>query len=99
MEKSLLTRKSKLIVKMKAKHIRNRQLHMEPLGRFSQGTRYFDALVETSLYAGEGRERSRKPEMGGGGRDGTYVPSPPPSLYPGTCLPTHLHPRDYAIKF
>lgn len=41
---------------MKAKHIRNRQLHMEPLGRLSQGTRYFDALVETSLYAGEGRE-------------------------------------------
>lgn len=73
---------------------------MEPLGRLRQGTRYFDALAETSLYAGQGgRERSRKPETGRGGRDGTYVPSPPPSLYPRTSLPMHLHPRDYAIKF
>lgn len=42
---------------------------MEPLGRLCQGTRYFDALAETSLYAGQGgRERSRKPETGRGGR-------------------------------
>lgn len=43
METAFLFWKSELSVKRKAEHIRNRQLHVGPLGRRSQGTRYIDA--------------------------------------------------------
>lgn len=43
MRKALLFGKSNLRVRTKAKLIRNRQFHMRPLGRLSQGTRYIDA--------------------------------------------------------
>lgn len=62
METAFLFRKSKLSVKRKAEHIRNRQLHVGPLERRSQGT--LMQLAGVVLYTREGgRERSRKPDM------------------------------------